>query len=466
MSLLPDLRKMLVRAEPLPDDEDSARAYAAGTLPSDEDVSRQIKRPILIGGLVTLLFVIILLIWAAVFSISGAVLATGVVKVENNSKDVRRLEGGIVRRIFVREGQKVAKGQVLIRFDNTQAQASVDIYQSVVDTAQAQIARFQAESVGASGIDFPPELLARANDPRVAGLLESQRALFQTRMMLYRSQAMVLNSQAQQLETQISGMRLQAQSVDDQAKLVKEELDGVRELSRQGYAPNSRLLALERSAVQVKGQKGAALAEMSRARQAIGEIRLQIAQLEDRHQTEVADGIRTAQDRLAENAPKLRAVMDQQQQTEIRAPVDGYVFNLTQFTEGSAAGAGQLLMQIVPSSGRMIISADVSPRDISDVRVGMPARVTLMGYNPRTVSPVEGTVSLVSADARTSEKTGASFFVVEITVPAANVAKAGPNVHLAPGMQASIAIVTGQRTILQYLLEPFTDSMRTAMKER
>lgn len=465
MSILPDLRKMLVRAEPLNAGE-TAESMAHGTPDGGEALDHGVRRPMMIGGLLVLILTMGLLLWAAIFTITGAVLAPGVVKVENNSKNLSRLESGVVRQIFVREGQKVAKGQLLIRFDDTQTKAAIDIFQSVVDSSNAQIARFNAEAMSAADINFPPELTRRADNPQVAALLESQRALFQSRMMLYRSQAMVLNSQAQQLGSQIRGMQIQAQSVDDQAKLVKEELDGVRELSRQGYAPNSRLLALERSAVQVKGQKGAMLADMARARQAVGQIQLQISQLEDRRQTEISDGIRAAQDRLADAAPKLRTVQQQQQQTEIRAPVTGYVFNLTQFTEGGVAGAGQTLMQIVPTDTQLIIAADVSPRDVADVRLGMPARVTLAGFNPRTVSPVVGKVTLVAADARINEKAGTSSFLVEITVSAAEIAKAGPGVHLAPGMQASVAIVTGERTILDYLIEPFTDSMRTALKER
>lgn len=466
MSLLPDLRRILARAEPISEEAAAAEALPPDGPQNDDEVGQLLRRPIMLGGLITLGLVVGLLVWAAAFNISGAVLAAGVVKVENNVKNLSRLEPGVVRRILVREGQKVSRGQLLIQFDDTQTTASVDVLQGAVDSATAQIARFQAEMSGAADIAFPTDLIRRSANPQVAALIEGQRSLFMTRTMLYRSQAMVLNAQAQQLQTQISGMRIQAQAIDDQGKLVREELDGVRELARQGYAPNSRLLALERSAVQVKGQSGSALAEMARARQAIGEIRLQIAQLEDKKLTEAADGIRSAQERLADAAPKLRTVVDQQLRTEVRAPVAGYVFNLTQFTEGGVAGAGQTLLQIVPSRDKMVIAAEVSPRDISDVHVGMPARVTLLGYNSRTTSPVEGTVSLVAADAKTAEKSGTTYFLVEVTVPAASVAKAGPKVKLSPGMPASVAIVTGERTILDYLLGPFTDSMRTALRER
>jgi HlyD family secretion protein/epimerase transport system membrane fusion protein len=467
MKLLADLRRALgrpVSTEPAEGEPfDPAAAFAA----RDAEMERRLRHPMAKGGIALLILIVVLLVWASLFRVSGAVLAQGVIKVEDNSKTLSRLESGVVRDILVREGQKVAQGQLLIRFDDTQSEASVDIFQSAVDSAHAQIARFQAEAANASSVTFPQDLVARAaGDPNVAALLDGQRALFETRMTLYRSQAMVLRSQAQQLDTQVAGLQIQADAIEDQGKLIREELQGVRELARQGYAPNSRLLALERSTVQVRGQKGSAMSDIARARQSIGQIRLQIAQLDDKHQTEVADGIRAAQEKLAEADPKLRSAKMMLQQTEIRAPVAGYVFNLTQFTRGGIAGAGQPLLQIVPSNTKLVVAAEVSPRDVSDVRRDMPARVTLVGFNPRLVSPVDGKVTLVSADARTNEKTGQSHFLVEITVPAEQIAKAGPNVRLVPGMQASVAIVTGERTIIDYLLEPFTDSMRTALRER
>lgn len=467
MNLLPDLRRFLSRPEPELEigSDDAATAYAAGTDTGDEQLHRSLRRPIVGGSIVVGLLFVGLLLWAFL-SVSGAILAPGVVRVENNSKDIKRLEGGVVRRIFVREGQRVKQGDLLIRFDDTQSRAVVDVYQSNVDSALATIARFQAEATNAGQIDFPAQLTARAADPRVGALLASQRALFQTRMLLYRSQAQVLQSQAAQLETQISGMRVQAQAIDDQAVLVQQELQGVRELSRQGYAPDSRLLALERNAVAVKGQRGSMTADMARARQSIGEIRLQIAQLETKHQTEVADGIRTAQQQLAENEPKLRATLEQLAQTEIRAPVTGYVFNLSQFTEGGVATQGQLLMQIVPADAKLVVATEIAPKDIADVKVGMLARVTLTAYSTRTTPPVEGHVTLVSPDAKVNEKTGTTHFVAEVTITPAELAEAGPDIALTPGMQANVAIVTGARSILTYLFQPFTNAMKDAMREK
>ena len=467
MNLLPDFRRLLARSEPEidPDSDEAAAAYVAGNTDYAAKIRQSLRRRIIGGSIVVGLMLLTLTLWAFL-SISGAVLAMGVVRVESNSKEIRRLEGGIVRQILVHEGQRVTKGQVLIRFDDTQSKAVVDVYQNNVDSARANIARFQAEAANASDVVFPAELTSRASDPRVATLIETQRSLFLTRMLLYRSQAQVLQSQAQQLATQLSGLRVQAQSIDDQSVLVQQELRDVRELSRQGYAPESRRLALERNAVNIRGQRGSMTADMARARQSIGEIQLQIAQLQSKHQTEVADGIRAAQDQLAESEPRLRATLAQLTQSEIHAPVTGYVFNLTQFTEGGVAGQGQLLMQIVPTNAKLIISAEIAPKDIADVKVGMPARVTLTAYSTHTTPPVDGTVTLVSADARVNEKTGASHFIAEVTILPADLAKAGPKVKLTPGMQANVAIVTGSRSIMGYLIQPFTDAIHDSMREK
>ena len=467
MNLLPDFRRLMTRAEPEPDNDsdEAAAAYAAGTSIDDARLQQSLRRPIVGGSIVVGVMFVVLLLWG-LLSISGAILAPGVVRVENNSKDIKRLEGGVVRRIFVREGERVRQGQMLISFDDTQSKAVVDVYQSNVDNALATIARLQAEAASAGDVTFPPELTSRAAEPGVGSLLASQRALFQTRMLLYRSQAQVLQSQAAQLATQISGMRIQAQAIDDQAVLVQQELRGIRELSRQGYAPESRLLALERSAVSVKGQRGSMTADMARARQSIGEVQLQIAQLQTKHQTEVADGMRAAQQQLAENEPRLRATIAQLGQTEIRAPVTGYVFNLTQFTEGGVATPGQLLMQIVPANAKLVVAAEISPKDIADVKVGMVARVTLTAYSTRSTPPIEGHVTLVSADAKVNEKTGTTHFVADVTITPAELAEAGADVALTPGMQANVAIVTGSRSILTYLVQPFTTALNDSLREK
>jgi HlyD family secretion protein len=431
-----------------------------------EIIRLRLRRPIVAGSIVVGLLVVGLFLWAMIAHVSGAVVAPGSVKVEGNSKVLKHREGGIIRHIYVREGQFVRRGQLLMQLDPVQAQASVAVLQAQYDSALADIARLQAQQAGAADIRFPPELLARQADPQVAALIAGQRALYQSTMMLYASQANVLKSQAQQMNAQIQGMRAQMTSVDMQSGSIGDELSGVRELNRLGYAPKTRVSGLERGAAQLKGQRGSIMSDVARTEQAIGGIRIQIAQLEEKRQTEAADGIRQAQDKLADAAPKLRANSESLFETAVRAPVDGYVFGLTQFTEGGVAQPGERLLDIVPSNTPLVISVHVRPNDIAQVRVGMPARVTLTAYNPRTTPQIDGRVTLVSADAQTDEQGRETFYIVEVKVDPAELRKAGADVRMTPGMMASVSIVTGSRTIMDYLLGPMTDAMRTAMRER
>lgn len=433
-----------------------------------EIIRLRLRRPIIAGSMVVLFLVVGAFLWAILSPITGAVVAAAQVRVEGNSKVIKHRDGGIIRRIFVREGQFVRRGQMLMQLDPIQARSNVEVWQAQYDTALADIARFQAQQTGAADIRFPAELLARQSDPQIAALLAGQRALHTSNMLLYRSQASVLNSQASQVQTQIMGMRAQMASVDMQSGSIADELSGVRELNRMGYAPKTRVSGLERGAAQLKGQKGSVMSDIGRAQQSIGGLRIQIAQLEEKRQAEAADGIRQAQSRLTEAAPKLRATSESLYETAVRAPVDGYVFSLTQFTEGGVAQPGERLLDIVPRDQPLVLNAHVKPNDIAEVRVGMPARITLTAFNPRTTPQIDGKVTLVSADATVDEQTASRepYYAVQIKVDPGQLAQIGSDVHLTPGMQAQVNIVTGSRTVMDYLLGPITQSMRTALRER
>ena len=439
-----------------------------------EIIRLRLRRPIVAGSIVVLVLVVGLFIWAMVSPIRGAVIAPAEVGVEGNTKVLKHREGGIIRHIYVKEGQFVRRGQMLIQLDPVQAQASVDVWQAQYDTALADIARFQAQQAGSTEIHFPPELLARQSQPQVAALLAGERALHLSTMMLFQSQMSALRSQQQQIAIQIQGQRAQMASIDTQSGSINDELRGVRDLNRLGYAPKTRVTSLERGAAQLKGQKGSVLSDIARAQQTIAGVQIQMAQLEERREGDAATGIRNAQDKLSEAEPKLRATAESLFQSAVRAPVDGYVFNLTQFTEGGVAGPGERLLEIVPSGQPLVLNARIKPNDIADVHVGMPARVTLTAYNPRTTPPIDGRVSLVSANTSTDDPanpgipnpTHEPFYLVQIKVDPGQLAKIGNGVHMTPGMQASVSIITGTRTIMDYLLGPMTDAMRTALHER
>jgi len=432
----------------------------------DPALQRRLRRPMAIGAGVIGAFVVGLGLWASFTPLSSGVTAPAEVRVESNRKTLRASrEGGTVRQILVREGQLVRAGQPLLLFNDVEARAAVDVYQNQYDVLLAQNARFSAEATNRTSLQFPPELTARSADPRVASLIRDQEFLFTTRLQLFQSQSAVLGQRIEQLETQVQGLQAQVASIDEQRRLTEEELSGYRKLNEQGYAPKTLILRYERSLAELGGRKGQLSADIARMRQQMGETRLQLVQLRDERQSQAAEGLRDSQSKISDVVPRLTTARQSLQQTVVRSPVDGYVFNLTQFTVGGVVGSGELLMDVVPSGAPLTVTAMVKPEDVDQVSVGMPARVRLTGLNQRFNDDLNATVAVVSADRITNEQTGVAFYRVELRIPPAELKKLKRGVELTPGMPASAMIVTGQRTVMGYLISPITDTLRDAFRE-
>ena len=439
--------------------------FDVGEHAPDQDLKQRMWRPILIGLAVVGVFVFGLLIWAAFANISAAAVAPGEVRVEANRKTLRHRDGGVVSQILVREGELVRAGQPLIRFDDVQAKAAVDVLQNQMDAVLAQSARFAAESTNSRSLSFPESLTGRMSDPRVAGLVRDQQLLFDSRLQFFESQQAVLSQRMDQLATQMVGVRAQIDSVDQQISLTEEELAGYQTLYEKGYAPKTLILRYERSLADLKGRKGALLAELNRLRQGQGEARLQLTTLRDERISQAAEGLRQMQTQLSDVGPRLTAAQQVLDRTTVRSPVDGYVLNLTQFTVGGVVAPGELLMDVVPADAALIVTARVSPKDIDSVHVGQKARVTISAFSSRKAPPLEATVVTVSADRLIDANTGQAYFQADLRIAPEALKKLPAGAQLTPGMPAQAMIVTGDRSVLSYLVNPLTDTIGEAMRE-
>lgn len=439
-------------------------------------LTRRISRHIGLGVGVTAVFVVGLGVWAAVSPISGAVPASGVVKVENNRKTVKHLETGIVRRILVHEGDHVRAGQLLMVFDDSQPKAQLATLSYASDSLMAERARWEAEARSAPSVAFPPELLQRQSDPQVAAAMASQQALFTARRDALRTQTEVGAQRVAELNSQIAGYRAQLASVDSQQALNTDELSGLQQLYKGGYAPKTRVLALQRQEAGLKGSRGEQVANIARAQQAIGETRVSILGTRQARIAEAAAGLEQSQDKLNDVQPRLAAARDTLSHTEVRSPVDGYVLNLTQFTEGGVAGGGEPLMEIVPANAPLVIQVQVRPQDAHAVHPGQRSRVTLTAYNTRTTPQINAEVISVAADQTLPPSTPAAaeaqlpsrtpYFLVEMRIPPDQLKRLPPDVKLYPGMPVSTSIVTGQRSIMDYLIGPLRDSLSGSLREQ
>ena len=455
------------RALSAPDLSDSAVFEPQDATPGGLDLLRgRLRRPMLLGSLTVLFFVILAGIWASVTKIEGAVIAQGAVRSEFNRRTLRQRDGGVVSGIYVREGQRVKAGQTLIQLAPTQSQAMVDVMRNQVDSAAVRSARFEAEMTGKGSIAFSSELLERAkNDPQLANLMRDQQFVFNSRRALIRDQRGIYLQQIEQLKARIGGLGLQIKANEESSSLLREQLRGYQSLYEKGFAPRTVLLNLQRTLSDLGGQRGANIAEVTRTQEQIGEVNVNVSKLNQSIQAEAAEGLTASQVALADTVPRLRAAEESLQGTTVRSPVDGYVFGLTQFTVGSAVGSGERLMDIVPANEPLIIEAQIKPSDIDNARVGQRARVTLSAYDSRNHAGVDGEVIRVSPDMIEAQGS-APIFRVDVRVTPEALAEAGnKDVKLAPGMPASVMLLTGRRSIMTYLTGPFFAPLAKAFKE-
>jgi len=454
-----------------------APTFGADIEPIDPRLEERVRRPMIVGTAIIGVLVVGLGLWAALTPLASGVSAQGQVEVESNLKTIRHQESGVVRQIPVHEGQLVRQGQPLLVFDDTQPRAAVEVMQNQADTIMAALARAQAEAGDRSQITFPPELMSRLADPRVAALVRDSQFLFTSRQQLFQSQTMVLQQRLDQIQNQIVGDQAQVDANHTQTKLTDEEMNGYKTLYDKGYAPKSLILRYEGNMAELAGRSGTLMADIARLKQQQGETRMQIAGLRDQRQTQAADEVRDAESKLADTLPRLATAKQALAETTVRAPVDGYVFNLTQFTPGGAAGGGEVLMQLVPSSAPLYVQAMIKPQDMESVHVGMDAKVRIVALNPRWHGPMAAKVTMVGPDKSVPQTDRASaggnagpaaagYYRVDLRIDPKELTKLKAGERVSPGMPASVTFVSGKRTLMGFLISPITDTLEHAFHEQ
>lgn len=452
----PDRRNALATLEALP----AGGGAGAALRPAPSDY-----RGAVLGGLLTIAATFGGFgTWAALAPLNSAVVAHGTVMVDTNHKAVQHLEGGIVRELLVRDGDVVTAGDVLIRLDPTRADANLAIVQGQLDAARALEARLSAERDGADRIGFPETLTGRADDPTVAAIMAQEELVFRSRREARDGQTSILRQRIAQAREQISGLESQRRWNSQQIRLLNDELAGLRSLYEQGYAPRTRILALEREVARLEGESGGHAGDVARIEQSVGEAELQILQLTKSFHEEVATGLSRVHGEILDLTERLTASEDMVRRLDIRAPASGVVANLAVHTVGAVLAPGVTTMEIVPLQDRLVIEAQVLPTDIDDVRAGLPAEVRFVAFVQRTTPPVPGTVISVSPDRIVDQRSGTAFFLARILVGEDDLKLLG-GLQILPGMPVDVMIETAERTALDYLVAPLANVFRYSMRE-
>jgi HlyD family secretion protein len=406
--------------------------------------------------------------WMTFVPLAGAVVVPGNLVVQSNVKSIQHPTGGVVAEIKADNGKRVAAGDLLLRLDPTQAQASLQTVSKQLDEFRAKIARLTAERDGLEQPEFPPSLTARANEPNVRAVVMSETSLFKARQNARQSQKDLLQGRMSQLNDEITGLEAQSVSKTRQIELINGELTGVQDLYDKRLVPLTRLTTLQREAARIDGERGQLVSSIAETKSKIGEAQLQIVKVDQDFRTEVVKDLGDAQAKEGELVERGIAARDQLDRIEMRAPTSGVIHQLNVHTVGGVIRAGDTVMEIVPDSDNLEVEAHVQPKDIDHVRKGQEAFVRFSAFNQRTTPQVSGQVIFVSADI-TQDKTlpssaNAAFYTVRINLSEEERRRLG-DVQLIPGMQAEVFMQTGKRTMLSYLFKPITDQLGRAFTE-
>jgi epimerase transport system membrane fusion protein len=404
--------------------------------------------------------------WAAFVPLDTGAVAIGKVVVDSNSKVIQHLEGGIIKEILVKEGQRVKAGDVLVRLDSTNAEARNEQLRGQWLTAKATEARLLAERDALDSVTFPEEITKlESTDDKIAKGLDAQRRLFVTRRENMQGEEDVMRQKMRQSEEEINGLREQISSASQQISLLNEEIAVVKQLLEKGNAVKPRLLALQRQAAELQGRRGQAQSMISRANQTISEAKIAIVNQRTEFLNSVVNELKDTQLQLSNLDEQMRSSADIVRRIEITAPIAGQVTGLKIFTIGGVIQPGDTLMSIVPIGEKLVVDAHISPTDIDIVRAGLQASVKISVVDSRRMRPLLGKVVTVSADRFDNPQMGESFYVARVEIPPEELASKLDGFELTAGMPAEVLIVTGERTMLSYLTRPIRESFGRAFRQ-
>lgn len=409
-------------------------------------------------------------VWSAVAPLAGAVIVPAQVKVDSYRKTVQHLEGGIVKEILVKPGDRVTQGQPLVVLEDVQASAVVDVLRNQLDGDTARAARLNAEKRRMPKVAFPKDILDRTGNPRVAALLQAETAFFDARKKLVDGQAELLRNQMKQVQEEIAGLTEQVRSADQGIAFLREELGINEKLHDQKFVQYTRLLTFKRSVAEKEEKRGEYLAGIAQAKQKVSELNLRVISLYDNYVKEAADELKEIEKRMTETREKLRPTEDALRRQTIVAPIAGEVVDLKVHTAGGVIAPREPILDIVPLEPRVVIEGSVRAQDIAEISVGKPVEIQLNAYNRRSTPMVDGRLAYVSADTL-SQNTPAGpmpYYQVYIEADPESLRKALQeygDLRLTPGMPVTAFIKTRDRTALDYLLEPVTDTLRKSFRE-
>jgi HlyD family secretion protein len=427
------------------------------------DAGIDIKSRVIAGVALAVFLVFGIGTWAATANLSGAVIASGSLVVDENLKAVQHRDGGIVGHIAVREGDDVRVGQVLFRLDDAQTRAELSIVRSQLIEQTARRARLFAERDGLDAIEFPAEL--DQENPDVTVAVAGETRLFNGNLTHRQSQKQQLDLQIVQISEEMAGLEGQRDAKADEFVLVEAEYTKLKDLADKRLVEGSRIFAVARERWRLPGERAGIDASIARAKTRVSEIRVQILSIHENARTEAQRELSVVETKLSELINRRMVLEDRLSRTDIRAPIGGRVNELKVHTVGGVITPAEILATIVPAEARLKVEVKIAPLYIDQVTVGRPARLRFSTFNQRTTPELMGELAYVSPATTRDPSNNQTHYIGHVLVGPEELAKLGPD-KLMPGMPVEVFITTDERTAFSYLMRPLTDQFTRALRER
>ncbi|WP_375319385.1 HlyD family type I secretion periplasmic adaptor subunit [Candidatus Tisiphia endosymbiont of Oplodontha viridula] len=436
------------------------------------DVVQTARTPILFGIYIIIFFVLVGGIWGSCAPLDSAAGASGVLVTYSNKKIINHQEGGIIANIFIKQGDKVKIGDKLIELEDTKIKSQYEITLSQYRHALATESRLIAERDNQDKIEFPKLLTEAINLPEVARVIHTQESLFYSKKEVYKSEKNALHQRIEQLNKKIEGLQAKKIAYMKSLEVAKDRLKAMHTLHEKGFAQKAALLELESREANFKSEIAMTDTEIAGTKHAITESEISIINLQNKYTEKTLTELKEAQGQVSHLKEQFTAYKDSLSRTVVKSPVDGIINVLNFHTIGGVIAPGVPIVEISPTNDTLIIEARVPQKNIDSVHEGLLAKIRFSAFKSRTTPLFTGKVVRISPDTvqdRNQMQQGPETFyiaIIEIDMDEFNKIAKARKLELHPGMQVEVQIVTGTRTLLRYLLDPITDTMFRAFKEK
>lgn len=409
--------------------------------------------------LIIVTLVLVIFVWASVTELDSVVRGSGKTVSEAQNQLVQSSESGVIRTRYVSEGDFVEQGQLLFDIDPIDAKTQLDQVQKRFASLRVKSLRLQSEVDGLVP-SFPKDLMDEAPNA-----VSTELALFKARLDDLNTKSAILEQRRVQKRNEIQELKIQFETTSNELALIRQEIATIEPLVKSGLAPETRLIALKRDEEVSVGMANQAESGQKRLISGLDEIDEQLKAEKQAYKTSALTDLSSIEGELSELQARIPALESRVERTSVKSPVDGVINRITFVTADAYITTGEVLLEIVPTGSDLIVETKVDQKDIADIIVGQDVKISLSAYDPSKFGRIDGKVLSISADAMADQVTGEQYYLVDVSLISTLYEDNGDEIMVLPGMVASIDVLSGKRTVLDYFWQPLSQTKNKAFRE-